>query len=486
MKTFFQSNIKTKAIVALLGVASVISACEKSDSLRIDPETTVSDSEIFKTPARIEGLVNGIYKSLKGASLYGGRFLLYQDQKGEEFINITLNSFTGFEAWNNSYSSGSNDINNLWGSAYTTINNANILIEGLAANPNVVTTQKAAEYVGEAKFLRALAYYSLVVSFGQPYNKDAGASKGVPLRLKAETGPENNNLARSTVAQVYAQILKDLDEAEAALPQNYTTADLNTTRAHASTATALKTRVYLSQNNWAKVIQEAVKLAPQTAAPFSTTATSVKHALQASIVNIFSAEYNSVESIFSIPNSTQDNITGQSSIANIYNGTLEFYVNPNGILADAQWTATDARRNFLRTVSGKQYFKKYAKPSPFLDYIPVIRYSEVLLNYAEAAAQTGNLTLAQNLLRAVHQRSDAAYTFPTTAISTPIALVETIWKERRIELIGEGFRGLDLLRNLQPLPAKGDANIQTQAVPVTAANYIFPAPNSELATNKLY
>lgn len=486
MKTFLYSNIKNKGLITLFGIACIISSCEKNDSLRLNPETTVSDAEIFKTPARIEGLVNGIYKSLKGASLYGGRFLLYQDQKGEEFINITLNSFTGFEAWNNSYTSGSNDINNLWGSAYTTINNANILIEGLAANPNVVTAQKASEYIGEAKFLRALSYYSLIVSFGQPFNKDAGASKGVPLRLKAETGPENNNLARSSVAEVYAQILKDLDEAEAALPQNYTSAELNTTRAHISTAIALKTRVYLSQNNWAKVIQEATKLAPQTAAPFSTTATNVKHALQANIVNIFSSEYNSVESIFSIPNSTQDNITGQSSIANIYNGTLEFYVNPNGILGDPQWAINDARRNFLRTVSGKQYFKKYAKPSPFLDYIPVIRYAEVLLNYAEAAAKTGNLTLAQNLLRAVHQRSDQSYVFPASATSTQTALVETIWKERRIELLGEGFRGIDLLRNLQPLPAKGDANIQTQAVPITAANYIFPAPNTELSTNKLY
>lgn len=485
MKTYFKSHRKSVATVLLLS-GLLFASCENNEELNIAPDTTVSDKDIFKTPARIEGLVNGIYKAFKGASLYGGRFLLYQDQRGEDFINITANNFTGYESWNNSYSSGSNDINNLWGSAYSAINNANILIEGLAANPGVVTEEKAKQYIGEAKLVRALSYYSLIISYGQPYNKDAGASKGVPLRLKAETGAANNNLARSTVAEIYKQILKDLDEAETALPQSYATADLNTTRAHVSTAIALKTRVYLTLNNWAKVIEEAAKLAPQTQAPFSTTASDVKHVLQPDITVIFSSNYATVESIFSIPMSSLDSYTGQSSIAYIYNTNLEYYLNPAGILGDAQWRTTDKRRDLTRTVSGKQYFKKYAKPSPFLDYIPVIRYSEVLLNYAEAAAKTGNLTLSANLLKAVHQRSDASYVFAPAVLSDPNQLIEAIWKERRIELLGEGFRGPDLLRNLQTLPAKGDSKLQTPAVTPSDANYIFPPANTELATNKLY
>ena len=485
MKTYFKSHRKSIATVLLLS-GLLFASCENNEDLNIAPDTTVSDKDIFKTPARIEGLVNGIYKAFKGASLYGGRFLLYQDQRGEDFINITANNFTGYESWNNSYSSGSNDINNLWGSAYSAINNANILIEGLAANPGIVTEEKAKQYIGEAKLVRALSYYSLIISYGQPYNKDAGASKGVPLRLKAETGAANNNLARSTVAEIYKQILKDLDEAETALPQSYATADLNTTRAHVSTAIALKTRVYLTLNNWAKVMEEAAKLAPQTQAPFSTTASDVKHVLQPDITVIFSSNYATVESIFSIPMSSLDSYTGQSSIAYIYNTNLEYYLNPAGILGDAQWRTTDKRRDLTRTVSGKQYFKKYAKPSPFLDYIPVIRYSEVLLNYAEAAAKTGNLTLSANLLKAVHQRSDASYVFAPAVLSDPNQLIEAIWKERRIELLGEGFRGPDLLRNLQTLPAKGDSKLQTPAVTPSDANYIFPPANTELATNKLY
>ncbi|WP_257091247.1 hypothetical protein [Sphingobacterium sp. E70] len=56
---------------------------------------------------------------------------------------------------------------------------------------------------------------------------------------------------------MYKQILSDLDEAEKDLPENYSTALLNTTRAHKNTARAFKTRVYLTINNYAKVLEEA-------------------------------------------------------------------------------------------------------------------------------------------------------------------------------------------------------------------------------------
>ncbi|WP_312191635.1 RagB/SusD family nutrient uptake outer membrane protein, partial [Sphingobacterium sp.] len=95
-------------------------------------------------------------------------------------------------------------------------------------------------------------------------------------------------------------------------------------------------------------------------------------------------------------------------------------------------------------------------------------------------------TIAGTLLKAVHQRSDASFEFPSTSLSSKTAILEAIAKERRIELIGEGLRGHDLLRQLKELPAKGDANIQTPSVTTTAQNYIFPAPNTELATNKLF
>ncbi|PVH25224.1 RagB/SusD family nutrient uptake outer membrane protein [Sphingobacterium corticibacter] len=483
MQLKIKNNLK-KYITGIAITTTLLQACKSESGLYPVPETTISDRNVFDTPARIEGLVNGIYRNLKAASLYGGRYLMYQDVRGEDFINVTLNSFTGFDSWNNSYSSGSNDINNLWSAAYTTINSANIVIQGLE-NTTVISEAAAAAYVGEAKFLRALSYFSLITVFAQPYALDQGASPGIPLRLQAETSTANNALARSTVAEVYAQIIQDLNDAESALPDNYTTAMLNTTRAHKNTATALKTRVYLTTGNFPKVIEEAAKIVPQTTAPFSAQR-GVAHALQSDIQVLFSSNYTTTESILSMPMTPTDALSGQSAIGFVYLVNREYYLNPTGILGSAQWSATDVRRNLLQTTAGRQYLRKYAKASPFVDYIPVIRYAEVLLNYAEAAAEGGQLDLASSLLLAVHRRSDPSFTLAADIANDKSRLLTAIAHERRIELLGEGFGGQDLLRKLQALPAKGDANIQTPRVEPSAQNYIFPPPNTEIATNPLF
>ncbi|BAV05449.1 outer membrane protein, nutrient binding [Filimonas lacunae] len=462
---------------------AVVSSCNKS-LLDTTPEASLSSSSIFSTAKRIEGLVNGMYGDLKAANLYGGRYLLFQDVRGEEFLNITASLYTGYETWGNSNTSGSNDVNYVWTAAYAVVNDANILISGLNGVSGVITDSLKKQYVAEARFARALSYFSLITLYSKPYNADAGASRGLPLRLQAELSSGNNDLAASSVAAIYQQIITDLDSAEAGLPQVYSSDLLNTTRAHKSTAIALKTRVYLNKGDYDKTIAEAVKLVPQTSAPFKTT-TGVQHALQSSIATLFSSNYVTTESIFSMPMTSSSSLSGQSAIGYIYYINKEYYLNAAGIFGDSQWGSTDARRDFLSLSGSKYYLKKYAKSSPYVDYIPVIRYAEVLLNYAEAAAKKGSLTLAQNLLKAVHSRSDASYTFTDAQIGTADALVSTILKERRIELLGEGFRSNDLLRNLQTIPAKGDASLQSAAVSSSASNYIFPLPSGELTTNTL-
>ncbi|WP_198555259.1 RagB/SusD family nutrient uptake outer membrane protein [Siphonobacter sp. SORGH_AS_0500] len=469
------------------GLLLMVSSCNESKYLDTIPPTQVNANDIFDTPSRILGLVNGTYKSLKDANYFGGRFQLYLDVRGEDFINTTGNSFTGYDSWANRYNSGSNDINNLWTAAYATINQANIIIDGIPKNPGIVSDELGNQYIAEAKFLRALSYYSIVTVFGQPYNKNNGTSPGVPLRLQPETTMENNDLARSTVAAVYAQVLKDLNDAEAGLPTDYTGSTaltLKVTRAHRNTAIALKTRVYLNMGNYAKVVEEAKKIVPQTVAPFSAT-TGVKHALQSNIVSVITTDYTTTESILSAPFSTLDMYSGQSAIGYIYNNVAEYYLNPTGILGSSQWPTTDARRGFLRASGSTNYLSKFGRTAPYLIYMPLIRYSEVLLNYAEAAAETGDLTLATNLLKAVHARSDASYTFPASATATKDALISSILVERRIELLGEGFRSNDLLRRLQTIPAKTGPTVSANAVSPAAENYIWPISNSEIVNNRL-
>lgn len=483
-------NIKTTKTMRSLFKYCVVSlallSCDSDQYLQKVPPTEIGSGEVFSSPQRIEGLVNGIYASAKSANFYGGRLLMFLDVRGEDFVNVTSNAFTGYESWLNAYSSGSNDIVNVWSAGYTTINRANILIAGLAENPDVIEQSLANQYIAEAKFMRALSYFTMVTVFAQPYTKDQGASPGLPLRLQAETTSDNNDLARSSVADVYTQILNDLNEAEAGLPDSYSSALLNTTRAHKNTVIALKTRVLLTKGDYPGVVTEAQKLVPQNTAPFSATS-GVQHALQPSLVEIIENNYTTSESILSMPFTELNMLGGQSALGYIYSGIGDYFLAPQGILGEAQWATNDERRDFLRVnvANDRHFLIKWGHSSPYLRYMPVMRYAEVLLNYAEALAETGNTALGFELLKAVHGRSDASYTFPASLATDKDALIQAILIERRIEFIGEGHRSNDLLRRGLTIPGKSGGGFTAEAIPPSSPNYIWPISNAELVTNGL-
>lgn len=128
------------ALLAGLGLALSLTttACKENELLNPVPKTSLQGSLLFDTPDRVLGQVNGMYAGLKNGNFYGGRYLMLSDIRGEEFINRLQNVFTGYDAWNHTINSGSNDALTTWSSAYAAINSANLVIDGLAANPNVV------------------------------------------------------------------------------------------------------------------------------------------------------------------------------------------------------------------------------------------------------------------------------------------------------------------------------------------------------------
>jgi len=326
-----------------------------------------------------------------------------------------------------------------------------------------------------------LTYFSLVQFFAKPYILDKGASAGLPLRLKGETSSANNALARSSVAQVYDQILKDLNEAEAELPDSYSSALLNTTRAHKNTAIALKTRVLLAKNDFAAVITEANKIVSATA-PFRNTAR-VASALQADVSNVFKAPYTTSESIFSFPMDATNAPGTQNQLGYYFNaGNVEYYLNigPTGVYNQAQFRATDDRKTKLTiaktAVANFPSSIKFSGVSPYIDYVPNIRYAEVLLNLAEAEAEVGSQTRSLALLTAVHQRSDATYDFGTLSKAD---LIKAILMERRIEFLAEGFRANDVLRRGDPLNSFGAGAVILSSDP----RYIYGIPLGEIQTN---
>ncbi len=458
-------------IITILFATVFFTSCDKA-KLSPVPETQFSEEQAFATPDRILQQVLGIYTQTKNGNFLGGRSIMYGDVRGSEWLNVTNNGVTALQIWNHSVVSTDNQVEGMWSTGYNAINRANIVLKGLDDNPTVISSAQANLYRGEARFLRALDLFYLTTMYGKrPYAADMGASLGIPLRIIANKGPGTESLVRSTQAQVFTQILSDLTFAEANLPLTNGNAENNVVRAHRNAAIALKTRVYLQMGDYPNVIIEGNKLVPLVA-PFTATS-GIAHTLSASFTNLFRTPYQSSESILSFPMNNTNSPGTQNGLSLYQNNEFGLNTGATGILVDATWKTTDQRRTLVTSANRYQKFN-----DDLNNYVPILRWAEVLLNTAEALARQASTvdTRALAILNTVRQRSDASTTF---APATKTDLINLILNERRIELLGEGHRMWDIQRQGLSFPAKGSA----PSVAPTAQNYVWPIPASELLYN---
>jgi hypothetical protein len=478
-RNIYKSNIYLLSILtALIGLIG----CKK-ENLSPVLQTALTDATSFSSATRISQQVTGVYAAMKSGQFLGGRALIYQDVRGEDWVNFTNNGVTAVGVWNFSILSNDNQVENMWSVGYSTINRANVVLEGIDANA-AIAGANANRWKAEIRFCRALTYFYLQSLYARrPFNADNGASLSVPLRLTANRSPEGSNFARSTQAQVFAQILEDLNFAENNLPANYAAPvnDSNVVRAHKNAAIALKMRVYMHMNRWQDVIAEGNKLV-SNASPFQSPS-NITHRLNSNVLTVFRSPYTNAESIFSLPMSNTNSPGGQNGLGQYW--TTEFGLNGTGtsILTDPNWKATDARKtNFVTPAAGSTPARWTKFNDDLNNYVPILRYAEVMLNLAEALAREASGTTVDTralaLLNAVRQRSDGTTTFAPT---TKQELIDLILNERRIELLGEGFRSLDIMRQVIAFPAKSSVS----AVPPTSVSYVWPIPASELQLNNL-
>jgi hypothetical protein len=465
----------------LLAMMAVGCSKEKLDPI---PQTALSDAVAFSDSSRSVQQVFGLYSALKQGQMYAGRYQVYQDVRGEEFINRTNNAVTAWLTWQFNLTASANEVQFFWAACYSTINRCNVVINGLETSP--VSAALKRNLIAEAKVVRALSYFMLMQLYARPFTDGNGSKQGVILKLKPETSSGDQNQARASGADIYAQILKDLNEAETDLPVSYgSNAAFNTNRAHRNTAIALKTRVFLNMGQWSNVITEANKIVPASA-PWRA-ASGVANELVPSFSTIFT-NYTNSEMILSLPFTALDPPGGQNGLGHYYNtapnGGGEFSLNTTapGIAANTDWRAGDARRSFNVDFGGQTWLRKFPNPANAADPSPVIRYAEVMLNLAEAlsrnAAGTTVDARALTLLNAIRKRSDA--TIADFAPANKDALVDLILTERRIELLGEGFRTSDIARLNLTFPAKG---VVSSVAPTTDL-YIWPISIAELLVNK--
>jgi starch-binding outer membrane protein, SusD/RagB family len=452
----------------LIVIVNFTTSCRKQ--LNEEPFAYISAANAFSTGARIDKAAVGMYDALQNANYFSGRILIYADQRG---IDANPSAFFGNLGQNpNIVTASDGTVAGAWQGAYRTIFECNSFLGNFTADKQaLVSAAKANQYIGEAKFIRSLCYFYLVNMWAQPYNFTAnGGHYGVPLVLTAASDPfaASNNLPRSSVKAVYDQIEGDLLDAESKLPAaNFTTsAYTSVSRATKTAARALLARLYLYKGDNVNA-----------AASANTVITSAIYGLNPDPVTPFRT-YTTNESIFSVAMDGGDNPNTNNAIGQHYGATRRADI-PISAGYIALMGPTDKRlTNLTQVVSGNNWTTKYNAGTT--DWVPVLRYSEMLLIRAEALANQAVGTTADptaiTLLNTVHGRSESSVVL---APATKAALLTAIATERRIELAFEGQGNLDFLRNGQGIPAHSIVPAQAYG-----SNYVvFPIPKYDTDKN---
>ncbi|WP_029269475.1 RagB/SusD family nutrient uptake outer membrane protein [Flavobacterium sp. KJJ] len=326
--------------------------------------------------------------------------------------------------------------------------------------------------MGEAKFLRAYMYFTLVKCYG-----------GVPivdhLPNPVSEDDKKMQLTRKTAAEVYAFIEKDLADAIAVLPLKSAYAADEKARASKGAAYALLAKVSLYQKKWQQVVDNANLI--------------TGYGLNPSYAKMFRLEgENDIESLFEI-----------NGVGSIPARGIQGYSNTQGVRGAGGWgwgfnvpsqsllnayEAGDVRKDATiifrnstlydgrvipSTVENPMYnFKAYS--SSYTDAwetdanIKCLRYGEVLLMKAEALNELGQTSNAIPLLNEIRHRAGLG----DTPATSQAAVRTAIWKERRVELAFEFDRFFDLVRTGQAKAAfAADGKVFTEN-----KNELFPIP----------
>lgn len=460
MKYIIMRKISFKALLGLF-LISLLASCEK-DVVDLSPVDRLSDETAYNTAKGCELAVVGVYDAAQSGYYkgndarrgypFGAASILQSEMRGADLMN--MQSFY-LITYNNTYSPTSPNNVSMWENSLAAINRANVVMAGIetAKTKGVLTEDEANGYIGECLFIRGLTYSNLLIHFSLPYGVDGNNNYGLPYYEKAinsqESMDESLLIGRSTVVESYNKILADLNKAEQLLPAANSVNSI--TRASKGAAIALKTRVYLWKKDWKSVVTEAKKIVSGTSMPFSSPVGGYK--LEANPATPFTSFASNSESIFSIENSTDDNATVNGSLGQMTStrpgGRALVAMSP--ILYNSSvWLENDLRRTTLtmKSAKGIVFADKYQRPVDQDEYAPIIRYAEVLLNYAEALLRdTKSTEMPLELLNAVRNRSVMEGDYYTLDdFATPTDLLGAILWERRIEFFAEGRRWEDIHR----------------------------------------
>jgi len=429
---------KTYIFTAIAAAALMLCSCG-NDWLDLEPSTSISTDSSIKAMQDCNASLNGIYSTMQNAYAYSGRLVYYGDAAGDDMQSYKVTSRTG-DAYLFGFTQ-SNVKESYWAYPYSLIGACNTV---LAQVDRIETgdTELRDYYKGQALALRGMFLFDLTKLFGYPYKKDNGASLGVPIIT--EVLDRDAKPSRNTVAECYEQIIKDIAEGVSLMDTKTGKAFHKGWINHAA-ALSLLSRVYLYHGDDAKALSAA------EAAISSAKANKFALWTNAEYAGAWAADIDAGapgETLFEIINLTDDS-PGKEALGYLYDDygyydiicTSSFY----SLLSS---DANDVRHSIapISTKRTKRVFiKKYAPQGSetIMDAnIRLLRLSETYLNAAEAAFKTGDKILASEYLNAIVSRAN-----PEKSVSADEITLERIMTERRLELVGEGHRFFDALRD---------------------------------------
>jgi tetratricopeptide (TPR) repeat protein len=438
-----------KHIILLLSVALLVNACGKQ--LNLAPENTLTDKDVFKTEGGTEQALSEAYYDLLLATTRDMSYLLGDVTTPNLLHSAYYNTFT-LATW----TAGDASISNMWTAYYKAINAANNVIVKIPQFAQF-SAGKQQQFIAECRFIRAYAYLDLLKLYGDGALTNHPDGFGLPLQLTPFAGYETGQvIPRSTNAEVYAQIIKDLTESLDALPDNQAN-DLKTrSRATKGSVNALLARTYLYMRRYADAAAAAKKVLDNNSIYALSTNAQVFPANSTGTTQAFTTEH-----VFALPFSQI--VSSSTSLDNRLGST---YYYKNNYWIDPSFKSSfqpgDQRVSQLMFYGDQNYY-----PARQFDYttfkfnnlngrdnVSLIRLAEVLLTRAESLVKQDNTVNSEavSLLNKVRNRSlPNATPYTVSSFAGSSALADSIFSERRYELAFEGLYRYDLMRTGKPL-----------------------------------
>lgn len=395
-----------------------LAACNKE--LDLEPAQSISEDLALDNDANVKSVLLGAYDGLALDGLFGGNTIRDAELMGADGEISWVGTFEGprFVYFHQQIANNA-EAENMWVDAYYTINICNNVLGAL----DVVNEADREQVEGEARWVRAMAYFQLVRFYGQAYQPGGNNSQlGVPLVLTPtrEIG-EASFVTRNTVEECYAQIIDDLSKAKTLLPEE------NGVLASQLLASATLARVYLQMGRYADARDNANEVIE-----------SGVYSLVSDYASEWNNDDNSSEDIYAVQINSQD--FAEATLVVFYSipdfggrdGDIEVLQKHQDLYdpADARLALHYSGAGATRAGKWRDQYRNQ----------PVIRLAEMHLIRAECNARLGT---------SVGASVDDDYNATHTRAGLPAAsgvTLDDILLERRLELAHEGHRLHDIKR----------------------------------------